>query len=224
MTMSTKVQMPYLVCTMSTCQRKELNVIEGNACNCSRPKWKLVFHVMVAKVSWITSWVLMHSLPWTQSKKWIPIGLLGSVHTHWGMLIIEGWGNPSRVWSVVQKIREDNRKARKAYWAISQVFILGLEHDKIWARWASNVSSKSMLKRVRWCKPSKMEFWSEPFVAQWIVQMEKNTHGLKVVEDHTPPWGNVLLSIHVKTSRRKGHWSTINLKAMTESIRAQLPK
>jgi len=29
----------------------------------------------------------------------------------------------------------------------------------------------------------------EPFVAQQIVQMEENMHGLGVVEDHMSPWG-----------------------------------
>jgi hypothetical protein len=34
----------------------------------------------------------------------------------------------------------------------------------------------------------------EPFVAQWVVQMEENTHGLRVVEDHMPPWGVIVNS------------------------------
>jgi len=42
--------MPFLVSTMSTHQQKELNVVEGSACNYSCPTWKLAFCAMVAKV------------------------------------------------------------------------------------------------------------------------------------------------------------------------------
>jgi hypothetical protein len=63
MIMSVKVRMPSFVSTMSTHQQKELNVIEGNACNCSCPTWKPTSHIMVAKVSQIPSWVPMRSLP-----------------------------------------------------------------------------------------------------------------------------------------------------------------
>jgi hypothetical protein len=51
---------------------------------------------MATKVSQITSWVFMCSLPWAQRKKWIPIGLMGCVHTNQRILIIEGWGSPNR--------------------------------------------------------------------------------------------------------------------------------
>jgi hypothetical protein len=44
---------------------------------------------------------------------------MGCVHTHQGMHAIERWGSPSRIRSVVQKTREDNRKARKTSQAIS---------------------------------------------------------------------------------------------------------
>jgi hypothetical protein len=113
MTMLVKVRMPSLVSTMSTHRQKELNVVEGNACNCSCPTWKLASHIMATKVSWIPSWVPVRSLPWTQRKRWIPIGSMGCVHTHWGMLTIEGWDSPSRVWNVMQKTREDNQKDGK---------------------------------------------------------------------------------------------------------------
>ncbi len=108
-----KVQMPSLVNTMLTHQRKELKVVEGSACNCSHPMWKPKSHAMATKVSRITSWVPMCSLLWAQHKRWVPIGSMGCVHTHWGMPIIEGWGSPSHIQNVVQKIGEDNRKARK---------------------------------------------------------------------------------------------------------------
>jgi hypothetical protein len=63
MTTSIKAFMPILVTTMSTHQQEELNVVEGSACNCSRPTCKPTFHAMVAKVLQITSWDEMHSLP-----------------------------------------------------------------------------------------------------------------------------------------------------------------
>jgi hypothetical protein len=40
------------------------------------------------------------------------------------------------------------RKVGKNGQAINQVLALGPEHDKIRARWASNVTSKNMLERV----------------------------------------------------------------------------
>jgi hypothetical protein len=33
---------------------------------------------------------------------------MGCVHTHQGMHAIEGWGSPSRVQSVMEKIGKDN--------------------------------------------------------------------------------------------------------------------
>jgi len=38
---------------------------------------------------------------------------MGCVHTHRGMLAIEGWGNASQIQNVVQKIGENNRKVKK---------------------------------------------------------------------------------------------------------------
>jgi hypothetical protein len=39
-----------------------------------------------------------------QRKKWISIGLMGCVHMHQGILAIEGWGSPSCVQNVMEKI------------------------------------------------------------------------------------------------------------------------
>jgi hypothetical protein len=183
---------------------------------------------MAAKVSWIASWVLVHSLPWSQHKRWIPIGSMGCMHTHWGMCSIEGWGSPSHVQSVVQKIREDNQKVRKTSWNVSQMPTLGLEHEKIRARWALDVSSKNMLERVWWCRHSKMESWSWTICCPmsysngrrhaWVEGGKKSHVVLKCC------WkGNVLL-IHDKVSKSKGHWSTINLAAMIEVTKAQFLK
>jgi hypothetical protein len=46
MTMLAKMRMSFLVNIMSIHQRKELNVVEGSACNCSYPTWKLASHIM----------------------------------------------------------------------------------------------------------------------------------------------------------------------------------
>jgi hypothetical protein len=64
------------------------------------------------------------------------------------MPIVEGWGSPSHLRSVVQKIREDNQKVGKTSRVISQVLALRPKHNKIRARWASNVMLESMLERV----------------------------------------------------------------------------
>jgi len=108
--MLVKVWMPSLVNIMSTHRWKELNVVEGSVSNYSCPTWKPTFCAMAAKVLQIASWVLMGLLPWTQRKRWIPIGSMGCVHTHQGMLVIEEWGSPSGIWSDVQRIGEDNWK------------------------------------------------------------------------------------------------------------------
>jgi hypothetical protein len=77
MTTLVRMRMPSLVSTMSTHRQKELNVVEESACDCSHPTWKPTFDTMVTKVSQIASWLPMCSLPWTQLKRWIPIGLMG---------------------------------------------------------------------------------------------------------------------------------------------------
>ncbi len=229
MTLSTKVKMPSLGCTMLTCWQEELNVVEGSVGNCFCPMWKLAFRVMVAKVSWIASWVSVRSLPWTQLKRWIPIELMGCVHTHQGMPTTKERGSPSCIQNVVRKIGEDNQKVGKTGQVISQTPTLRIKHDKIWAWWASNVSLESMLEKVWWCKCSEMEFWSWTIcypmscsnggTHAWVGGGRRSHAALRCCRKR-----NVLLSIHVKASRKKGHWSTINLIAMIKVIRAQLPK
>jgi hypothetical protein len=61
---------------------------------------------------------------------------MGCVHTHWGIFVIEGWSNPSCIWSVVKKNGEDNWKVKKIGWAVSQASTPMLEHDKIRTWWA----------------------------------------------------------------------------------------
>jgi len=134
-------------------------VVERSTCNYSCPMWKLAFHVMVTKVSRITSWVLMISLPWAQHKRWLPIRSMGCVHTHRRMPTIKGWGSPSHVRNAMQKTKENNWKVRKTSRTISQMPTPRPKHDKIQARWALDVSLKSMLERVRWCKHFEMESW-----------------------------------------------------------------
>jgi hypothetical protein len=209
LTTSTKVQMPSLVSTMLICQWEELNVIERDTCNCSHLTWKSISCTMVAKVSQITSWVLVHLLPWTQHKRWIPIGSMGCVHTHWGMLTIEGWNSSNRIQNVVGKNGKNNWKVGKINRTINQRLTPRLEHDKIWARWV-------------------MESWS------WITYCLMNCsngrkHALAVGgrRSYVPLrcWkGNVLLLIRVKALRRKGCWSTINLTTMIKVTRGQFPK
>jgi len=114
MTTLIRIWIPYLVNTMSIHWWKEWNVVGRNMCSCSQPTWKSTFHAMATKVSWTTSWVPMHSLPWVQRKRWTFVTSMGCVHTYWRIFIIEGCGNPSHIQSIMEKDGEDNRKARKA--------------------------------------------------------------------------------------------------------------
>ncbi len=147
MTTSTKVQMPSLVNTMSIHRQKEFNMFEGSTCSYFHPTWKLASCTMAAKVLQTTSLVLMHSLSWTQCKRWIPIRLMECVHMHWSIPAIERWGSPTHIRSVVEKIREVNRKFGKISWIVSQTPTLGPKHDIIQAWWVLDIPSKSMLKK-----------------------------------------------------------------------------
>ncbi len=61
--MLARVWMPFLVSTMLIHQREEFNVVKRNTCSYFHHTWKPTFHAMVAKVSWIVSWVIMDLLP-----------------------------------------------------------------------------------------------------------------------------------------------------------------
>jgi len=43
----------------------------------------------------------------------------------------------------MEKDGEDHRKAKKVGWIVNQTPTLGLEHDKIWAQWVSNIMLKA---------------------------------------------------------------------------------
>ncbi len=202
MTILTRVWMTSLVSTMSIHQQKELNVIKGSICNCPCLTWKSASHTMAAKVSQITSWCLICPLPWTQCKRRIPIRSMGCAHTHWRIPTIEGWGNPSSLWNVVEKTKENNRKARKTSRAVSQTPIVGPEHDNIQAQWASNILLENMFQKVWWCKWSWTIFCPMNYSnGGWHTQARgsKRSHAaLRCC------WkSNVLLSTHAKASRRK---------------------
>jgi len=53
------------------------------------------------------------------------------MHTHWKIPTVEGWGNPSSIWNVMEKIMEANRKVGKIGWVVNQMPTFGLEHDNI---------------------------------------------------------------------------------------------
>jgi len=48
----------------------------------------------------------------------------------------------------VEKIGENNQKARKTNVVINQTFTPRPKHDKFWAQWALNIPLESMLERV----------------------------------------------------------------------------
>ncbi len=60
--LTTRVQIPSLLSTMSTHWQKELNVAKGSASNYFWPMQKPTSHTMVTKILQITSWVFMR--PW----------------------------------------------------------------------------------------------------------------------------------------------------------------
>jgi len=162
-------------------------------------------------------------------KKVDSVTSMGCVHMHQRILAIEGCGNPSCIWSTVQKDGEDNWKVGKVGWVGSQKPTLGPKHDKIQAQCVSNILSKSMLKRVWWCKRSKMESWSQTICC--LMRCSKGRRHANVKGGRRSQatlrccWkGKVLLSICVKALRRKEGWSTINLTTMMETTRAQLLK
>jgi len=226
---STKVRMPSLVNTMLIHWREELNVLKKSVCNYFHPMWKLISCTMVANVSQITSWVLRHSLPWAQHKRWIPIGSMGCVHTHWRILTFEGWGNPIHIRSTMKKNQRIWSKVWK-YWLNRKLNTYPWpKDDRIRAWWASNISSNNMLERLWWCRCSEMESWSQT-ICYLLSCSNKGKHawvggGRKSHVTLKCCWkGKVLLSTCVETSRSKGHWSTINLTTMIEVIRAQFLK
>jgi len=61
---------------------------------------------------------------------------------HQGIFTIEGWGNPNHILNVVNKIEENNQKARKINQTLNQTPTPGPKHDKIQTRWVSNILSK----------------------------------------------------------------------------------
>jgi len=56
---------------------------------------------------------------------------MGCVHTHRGILGIEGWGNPNHVLNVVNKTKENNQKVGKINEILNQMLTFGPKHDKI---------------------------------------------------------------------------------------------
>jgi hypothetical protein len=150
---------------------------------------------MASKVSRIASWVHVRSLLWMQHKRWIPIRSMGCVHTHQ---------------SIVEKIREDNQKVVKIGRTTNQVPTPSLKHDKIWAQWASSIPSKSMSKKVWWCKHFEMEYWSRTIC--WLMSCSKRKRHACVGGNkrlHVSSkccWKKNVLLDHVKALKRKGHW------------------
>ncbi len=107
---------------------------------------------------------------------------MGCVHTHQKMPTIEGWGSPSCVQSVVQKIGEDNPKVRKINQTLSQMPTPRPKHDKIQAQQASKTHQKACWKGYDGVNVPRWNLKVEPFDAWWVVQMEKYTHMLGVVK------------------------------------------
>ncbi len=82
----------------------------------------------------------------------------------------------------MEKVGESNRKARKISRVINQAPTHGPKHDEIWAQRVLNILSESMLVEVYGANVPRWNLEAEPFIAQWILQMEKHTHKLGVVK------------------------------------------
>jgi hypothetical protein len=74
---------------------------------------------------------------------------------------------------------------------VCQTFALGLEQDKIWAWWASNVLLESMLDRVWWCKCSEMESWNWTICCPMSCSNGRRHTRARGVEDHMSFWSVV---------------------------------
>ncbi len=124
----------------------------------------------------------------------------------------KGWGSPNCGQSTMEKIGEDNRKARKTSWAINQMPTFGLENDKIWTLWALDVLLKNMLNNIWWCKCSKIESWNQT-ICCWMSCSNGGKHawiqgGKRSHATLRCCWKRKVL-ICVKVSKKKGCWSTI---------------
>jgi hypothetical protein len=64
------------------------------------------------------------------------------------MFAIEGWGSPTHVRNIMQKIEEDNQKVGKTGRIVREAPAPKPKRDKIWAQWALDVPLESMLERV----------------------------------------------------------------------------
>jgi hypothetical protein len=83
---------------------------------------------MDVEVSHITSSFFIHSLSYKHHRRWTPLGSTSCVHMHQGRFAMEGWGNPSEVWSVVEKITKDKQNIDKIGWTKCHASMLRLEH------------------------------------------------------------------------------------------------
>jgi hypothetical protein len=112
MTTLVKAWMSFLLNTMLIHWQEELNLVDRNACSSPCIVWKSTFSTMTAKVFWITSWIYVRLLLWMQHKRWIPIGLMGCVHTHQKILAIEGWNISNHVQNIVKKLKKMIQKLK----------------------------------------------------------------------------------------------------------------
>ncbi len=138
---------------------------------------------------------------------------------------IKGCSSPSHIWNVVEKTKEISRKPKNINWIVSQTPTPEPKHNEIWAQWALDIPSESMLEKVWWCKCFKMKFWSWTICCPMNYSNErKHAQTKSSRRSHVSLrccWKRkVLLSTHVKASRRKGCWSTVNLKTMIEATKA----
>ncbi len=109
------------------------------------------------------------------------------VHTHQRITSIEECGSPSCIWSIVEKIRENNWKTKKTNQFVSQgQNVINFKHN------GPHLScQKTYCRGYDGAYVLKWNLEVEPFVARWVVQKEEDMCKLGVVEDRMSPWGVV---------------------------------
>jgi hypothetical protein len=163
-------------------------MFKENTCSCFHPMWKLTSLTMAAKVLRTTLWVPMHLLPWAQCKRWIPIESMGCVHMDRGIPAIEGWGSPSHIRNIVEKIGEVNWKLGKIGQIVNQTFAPMPKHDKTWAWWASDIHQRTCWKGYDGANILRWNLEVEPFVVWWVVHTKEDMCKLRTEGDQMPLW------------------------------------
>ncbi len=118
--------------------------------------WKIFFQANMLR---ITSCVLVHSSSWAHNKRQMSIKgqWVRCKHNEENMQSKDGgvWTKSKTSWKFLSKVIEtwDDMYCKPCVCPKPK-------YDKMWVWCALNISSKSTIKKVWWCKCFKMKFWS----------------------------------------------------------------